>query len=219
MHKDMSGKRGDPKGKYFRESPLSRARRLPRTTLTGRALTDESVYVFPFNRPIADGISNSIADSYCALDSIRIMMAGMFNQSLAVLAFREPTLIAAPQIRGQTIRLSRTKAGPLEFNSDILGNIFRYWSRHMADARHAVGLVVESEGRLNGLRSPTSTDCPRSCHGIPIPISRCPKPRCTTWHHTTTCPSSTIEPRGYRKGGTTCWKSTHIMLIGSRPIS
>jgi hypothetical protein len=24
MHKDMSGKRGDPKGKYFRESPLSR---------------------------------------------------------------------------------------------------------------------------------------------------------------------------------------------------
>jgi hypothetical protein len=26
MHKDMSGKRGDPKGKYFRESTLSRAR-------------------------------------------------------------------------------------------------------------------------------------------------------------------------------------------------
>lgn len=176
------------------------------TMLTDRALIDESVYVFPFNRPIPDGISNSIADSYCALDSIRIMMAGMFNQSLAVLAHHDPTLIATLQIRGQTIRLSGTKADPVKLNSDIPGNIFRYWSRDMVDARDAVGLVVESKGRLNGLRSPTSTNSPRSCHGIPILTFRCPKPRCIIWHHTTTCPSSTTKLHGYRKGETTCWK-------------
>jgi hypothetical protein len=65
MHKDMSGKRGDPKGKYFRESPLSRAQQASlareRTLLTDPSSTDESVYVPQFNRP--NGIS--ILDFIC----------------------------------------------------------------------------------------------------------------------------------------------------------
>lgn len=55
MHKDMSGKRGDPKGKYFRESPFP-ARAFPfepDRVLTPFLRTDESVYVSPRPDPAA----------------------------------------------------------------------------------------------------------------------------------------------------------------------
>ena len=51
MHKDMSGKRGDPKGKYFRESASTVACLTGFRTTTRRTYadelssTDESVYV------------------------------------------------------------------------------------------------------------------------------------------------------------------------------
>lgn len=67
MHKDMSGRAGDPKAKYFRKL-MSRA--LPRQLLTSSLLQMKACKLIPIST------SNSIID--CSLlDSIHIMMAAL----------------------------------------------------------------------------------------------------------------------------------------------
>jgi len=55
MHKDMSGKRGDPKGKYFRKYLGVACSTAPKnlSELANGCVfwTDESVYAFLFDRP------------------------------------------------------------------------------------------------------------------------------------------------------------------------
>jgi hypothetical protein len=69
------------------------------------------------------------------------MMAGLYP-TLEYLAIANP-----PQIRRQTIRIPRTKAGAVQSDPNLPGDLCRYRGRDMADARYAAGLVVESEGR------------------------------------------------------------------------
>jgi hypothetical protein len=111
-------------------------------------LIDESMYVLPFSRlgRTFYDFDTMSANVCCAIVSTRIMMAGTFYRSTSYSIAR--MLISELQVRGETIRISRTKTSTVEPSTDLPCDIRRYRCGDMADAWHIVGVVVESQGEI-----------------------------------------------------------------------
>jgi hypothetical protein len=90
------------------------------------------------------------------------------------------------QVRRPSIRVPRTKAGPLEFDPDIFSYYVGHRSGNLVDAWHFIGVVVESEGRIGSLSALDAkiTFC-RSYPGTPTLMFKYRNPRCTTSRRTT----------------------------------